>query len=460
MKTIKLTAVKEPTIFNDVAPVFLNDETMAQRQAKITSQLKTEEYDYLVVYADKEHGSNFEYLTGFYPRFEEGLLIIKQSGEVALVLGNENLKMSKHARIDVKLYHTPYFSLPNQPMENERPLSEIFTEIGLNTAQKIGVAGWKMFTPKKADGQRMLDVPYFIIQALQEAAGQAKLWNACDLFIHGSHGARTINNANELAHYEYGANLASTRMLQAMNAVKPGLKESELGEMLNGEGQLNSVVTIAAAGTRFEKANFYPTHKEVQEGQPLSLTIGYKGGLSSRSGFVIEQVNQLPEKQPDYLDRVVYPYFQALATWLEKTQVGITGGELYQAIEQVLPKETYGWELNPGHLVADEEWMSSPIYPESNEELKSGMIFQIDIIPSVAGYQGTSAEECVALADEALQAEIKAQYPELWTRIQTRREYLRNELNISLSENVLPLSNTVAYLRPFFLAKDHALLVE
>lgn len=460
MKTIKLTAVKEPTIFNDVAPVFLNDETMAQRQAKIMSQLKAEEYDYLVVYADKEHGSNFEYLTGFYPRFEEGLLIIKQSGEVALVLGNENLKMSKHARIDAKLYHTPYFSLPNQPMENERPLSEIFTEIGLNTAQKIGVAGWKMFTPKKADGQRMLDVPYFIIQALQEAAGQAKLWNACDLFIHGSHGARTINNANELAHYEYGANLASTRMLQAMNAVKSGLKESELGEMLNGEGQLNSVVTIAAAGTRFEKANFYPTHKEVQEGQPLSLTIGYKGGLSSRSGFVIEQANQLPEKQPDYLDRVVYPYFQALATWLEKTQVGITGGELYQAIEQVLPKETYGWELNPGHLVADEEWMSSPIYPESNEELKSGMIFQIDIIPSVAGYQGTSAEECVALADEALQAEIKAQYPELWTRIQTRREYLRNELNISLSENVLPLSNTVAYLRPFFLAKDHALLVE
>lgn len=460
MKTIKLTAVKEPTIFNDVAPVFLNDETMAQRQAKIMSQLKTEEYDYLVVYADKEHGSNFEYLTGFYPRFEEGLLIIKQSGEVALVLGNENLKMSKHARIDAKLYHTPYFSLPNQPMENERPLSEIFTEIGLNTAQKIGVAGWKMFTPKKADGQRMLDVPYFIIQALQEAAGQAKLWNACDLFIHGSHGARTINNANELAHYEYGANLASTRMLQAMNAVKPGLKESELGEMLNGEGQLNSVVTIAAAGTRFEKANFYPTHKEVQEGQPLSLTIGYKGGLSSRSGFVIEQANQLPEKQPDYLDRVVYPYFQAMATWLEKTRVGITGGELYQAIEQVLPKETYGWELNPGHLVADEEWMSSPIYPESNEELKSGMIFQIDIIPSVAGYQGTSAEECVALADEALQAEIKAQYPELWTRIQTRREYLRNELNISLSENVLPLSNTVAYLRPFFLAKDHALLVE
>lgn len=460
MKNIKLTTVKEPMSFNEVAPVFLSDETMAQRQAKILDQLKTAEYDYLVVYADKEHGSNFEYLTGFYPRFEEGLLILSQAGEAALILGNENLKMSKHARIDAKLYHTPYFSLPNQPMENERPLSEIFREIGLNAAQKIGVAGWKMFTPKMTDGKRMLDVPYFIIQALQEAAGQAELWNACDLFIHGSYGARTVNNANELAHYEYGANLASTRMLQAMNAVKPGIKESELGEILNGEGQLNSVVTIAAAGPRFEKANFYPTHKVVEAGQPLSLTIGYKGGLSSRSGFVIEQASQQPEKQPDYLEQVVYPYFQAMVTWLEKTSVGITGGELYQTIEQVLPKETYGWELNPGHLVADEEWMSSPIYPASTEVLKNGMIFQIDIIPSVAGYQGTSAEECVALADEALQAAISAQYPELWARIQARREYLRNELNISLSDHVLPLSNTVAYLRPFFLAKDQALVVE
>lgn len=136
MKTIELTTVKQPTIHEDVAPVFLSDETMKQRQLKILEQMTAAGYDYLVVYADKEHGSNFEYLTGFYPRFEEGLLIIHQTGEAALVLGNENLKMSKYTRIDAKLYHTPYFSLPNQPMDNERPISEIFTEIGLGEAKR------------------------------------------------------------------------------------------------------------------------------------------------------------------------------------------------------------------------------------------------------------------------------------------------------------------------------------
>lgn len=39
-------------------------------------------------------------------------------------------------------------------------------------------------------------------------------------------------------------------------------------------------------------------------------------------------------------------------------------------IESVLPKEIYHWQLNPGHLTADEEWMSSPIYPGSEKMLK------------------------------------------------------------------------------------------
>ncbi|MGM0214167.1 M24 family metallopeptidase [Enterococcus sp. AZ109] len=460
MQTIKRTTVKEPTTFEEVAPVYLTDETMQQRKEKILNLMETAGYDYLIVYADKEHGSNFEYLTGFFPRFEEGLLIIRKDGESSFVLGNENLKMAKHARIEGKLYHSPYFSLPNQPMDNERPLSDIFTEIGLATAQKIGVAGWKMFTSKLTDGKQLLDLPYFIVLELQQAAQQAQLINACDLFISGEYGARTVNNANEFAHYEYGANLASSRLLRALNAIEPGMKECELGELLNGEGQLNSVVTIAAAGERFEKANFYPTHKKINAGDKLSLTIGYKGGLSSRSGFVIEDESQLPDEQKDYLEQVVYPYFRAMIAWLSETKVGRTGGELYETIEAVLPKETYGWSLNPGHLVADEEWMSSPVYPDSQETLKSGMIFEIDIIPSIPGYQGTSAEECVALADAQLQKEIKEQYPELWARIESRRQYIRNELNISLADDILPLSNTVAYLRPFFLAKDQALVVE
>ena len=71
-----------------------------------------------------------------------------------------------------------------------------------------------------------------------------------------------------------------------------------------------------------------------------------------------------------------------------------------------------------------------------------------------------SAEECIALADEKLIEVIQKVYPELWQRITNRKNYLQKVLNIDLSKDVLPLSNTVAYLRPFYLAKDQALRVQ
>lgn len=452
---IQLQTIPAPRTFPDVAPVLLTDATLLERKNRVLTRINEAGYDALVIYADKEHGSNFEYLTGFVPRFEEGLLILHKTGAAMVILGNENLKMAKHSRLPVELKHCPFFSLPNQPMENEASLETLFGEAGLSAHARIGVVGWKMFTAAVADNKQLFDLPYFIVEALKNSTSAA-LENAAHLFIGGDNGARITNNANEIAHYEYGANLASTCMLKAMDAVAPGIRETELGALLAAEGQYQTVVTIAAAGQRFEKANFYPTYKKLERGQPLSMTTGFKGGLSSRTGFVIADESELPEGQNDYLDRVAKPYFAAVASWLETIHIGMPGGEMYTHIEQVLNKAQYGWHLNPGHLSADEEWMSSPIYPGSAETLKSGMILQIDIIPSVPGYTGVSAEESIALADEALQEKIQAAYPELWARIVTRRAYIRDVLNIRLADEVIPLSNTVAYLRPFLLAKEQA----
>ena len=283
--------------------------------------------------------------------------------------------------------------------------------------------------------------------------------NATSLFI-GENGARCTNNVNEIEHYEFGAALASDCMLAAMNIINVGTKETELGDALNALGQKNSVVTIAAAGKRFIKANLYPTENTVKAGDTISLTIGYKGGLSSRAGYAAEHKAQLPGDAQDYVDAVVKPYFNAYITWLETIRCGMKGGELYDAVETVLPKAEYHWSLCPGHLTADEEWMSSPVYAGSKEELVSGMLFQIDIIPSVAGYGGTSAESTVLLASQELQQQIRSQAPALWKRIEIRRDYMEKELGIQLSPHVLPMASTVAYLRPLMLAKEMAMAVK
>ena len=214
---------------------------------------------------------------------------------------------------------------------------------------------------------------------------------------------------------------------------------------------------IAATGTRFEQANLYPSDKAVQLGDKISLTTGFKGGLSSRTGYAVHQADELPHAERDYLAKVALPYYTTVVAWLENIRIGMPGKEMYALVETVFPKSQYHWSLNPGHLVADEEWLCSPIYSDSEERILSGMIFQIDIIPSVKGYAGVSAEECIALADQHLRNALAAQYPDVWQRIQKRRSYLSDILNIHLSEEVLPMSNTVGYLRPFLLDKYSAL---
>ncbi|WP_312624803.1 M24 family metallopeptidase [Scandinavium sp.] len=454
---IRLQNVSPPQTWTDLPSVILSDATLAERKNRVLAGMRQQKIDTLIVYADKEHGGNFEYLTGFIPRFEEALLVLHQDGEAVLVLGNENLKLAPHARLKNRVLHAPWFSLPNQPMDNTQSLPEILRDAGLASGKILGLAGWKLFTGLNENVRQMFDMPAFIVDAIREAAPDAELCNATGLFISPANGARVINNANELAHYEYGANLASTAILRALNAIEVGKTEKQIASLLAADGQLNNVVTIAATGDRFAHANLYPGDKQVQKGDKFSLTVSYKGGLSSRAAYVVENAAQLPEAVNDYLDVVAIPYFCAVVAWLENIHPGMTGGELYQLLEDVLPKADYHWHLNPGHLVADEEWLCSPVSARSDIPLASGMLLQIDIIPSRAGYAGASIEDTVALADEALRQQLASEYPQLWARVQARREWIQREVGINLPECVLPFSNTVGYLRPWLLDQSKAL---
>lgn len=453
---INLQKTAAPQLDKDVLPVQLTDETMDIRKASLLKKMQADNFDAVVIYADLEHGGNFEYFTGFVPRFEEALLVIHQSGEAYLVLGNENLNKVPFARIAATAVHLPHFSLPNQPMETTLSVPAILKQTKLEQAASIGLIGWKNFTSQHDDNAALYDLPYFLVDGLKQAAPEASFKNAAYLMI-GENGLRTTNNANEIAHYEFGAMLAGNCILKAMDQLAVGKSEMEIGAYLNDFGQTPSVVTIMATGARFEKANLYPTGKKIQLGDRISMTSGYKGGLQSRGGYAVHTSEELPEAEQDYLDRVAKPYFNAVKTWFETIAIDMPGADLYDKIEEVLPKEQYGWHLNPGHLCGDEEWLASPIYPDSSEKIKSGMLFQFDIIPSVPGYSGASCEGGVVLADEHLRAVIQNEYPEMWSRMQARRSYLIEEIGIQLSEEVLPMSNAAAYYRPFFLNKESAL---
>ena len=159
-------------------------------------------------------------------------------------------------------------------------------------------------------------------------------------------------------------------------------------------------------------------------------------------------------------DRLVAPYFAAVAEWYRTIRIGVTGGELQAIVDRHLGDPFFGIFLNPGHQIHLDEWVNSPISAGSTIALRSGMAFQVDIIPATGGpYFTTNIEDGIALADADLRARLEAAYPDAWARIQARRAFMADALGIALHPDVLPFSDLPAYLPPFLLRPDRAMTV-
>ena len=140
--------------------------------------------------------------------------------------------------------------------------------------------------------------------------------------------------------------------------------------------------------------------------------------------------------------------------------MGQVGGTLQEIVDRHLGDEFFGIFLNPGHQLHLDEWVSSPVFPGSTVELRSGMALQCDIIPATGTpYFTTNIEDGLALADESLRAEFAAGYPDAWARVQARRSFMEQALGIELHPDVMPFSNLAAHLPPFLLAPDRAMTI-
>lgn len=453
--------IEPPTATPADTPVDLTNETMREHREKVLQQMNREQLEVLLIYGDREHGANYGYLTGFEPRFEESVLVLHKDREAFLLLGNEMLKMVKYSRIPAKAIHTPHFSLPNQPMETQLCFTQLLKKAGLRKGMKAGIAGWKLFTGTLENNENMFDVPAFILNSVQEIVGtEGCVKNATGIFIHPGHGARIRVNANEAAHYEFGASLAGECIRRGMEQIDVGISEMDLAENLSAYGQPLTVQTICASGERFTNAVVAPRKKLTERGDKVSLTMGLRGGLTCRCGYLVAKESELPEGAAGYMEKAVKPYFTALAVWYSKVRLGTSAKEIYAAIQETIPRERFGWKLNPGHYTATEEWMSSPFYENSDIVLGSGMMLQMDIIIEVPGVGGANAEDGILLANGMLRDEIRQQYPLVWKRMQKRQRYMREVLGIPVGDEVLPMSGLCGYFRPYFLCKEKAMYIK
>ncbi|MGZ6315123.1 MAG: aminopeptidase P family N-terminal domain-containing protein, partial [Candidatus Limnocylindrales bacterium] len=230
--------------------------------------------------------------------------------------------------------------------------------------------------------------------------------------------------------------------------------------LLDWNGMPLSCHLMLTAGPRATLGLLSPGDRPIERGDRFTVAFGIWGALNCRAGFVVEDAAELPASIRDYVDRLVGPYFEAVAEWYSALRVGQTGGALHEIVDRRLGDPFFGIFLNPGHQLHLDEWVNSPISPGSTVELRSGMVFQVDIIPATGTeYFTTNIEDGVALADASLRASFAAAYPAAWDRIQARRRFMADALGIELHPDVLPFSNLPAFLPPFLLQPDLAMTI-
>ena len=411
-------------------------------------------YDRLVVYADREHSANLAYLTGFDPRFEEALLVIGLDGDPAILVGNECYGLAGAAPLSMRRHLFQDFSLPSQPRDRSLPIGEILTEEGIRPGSRVGVIGWKCYGSREAS-----DAPAYLVDELRRLVGATgAVENATDLLIDASGGLRVINEVEQLALMEWAACQTSSGVRRLLFGMRPGMSEREAVVLLGWNGWPLSCHLMLTAGPRASFGLLSPGDRVIEHGDRFTVAFGIWGALNCRAGFVVSDAPDLPEGIRDYAERLVAPYFEAVAEWYGALRIGQVGGVLHEIIARRLGDPFFGIFLNPGHQIHLDEWVNSPVAPRSTVELQSGMALQVDIIPATGtDYFTTNIEDGVALADASLRTAFAEQYPAAWERIGARRRFMEEELGISLHPDVLPFSNIPAYLPPFLLRPDRAM---
>jgi hypothetical protein len=295
----------------------ISSEIYYSRIGKTLKCIEKRNIDVLVVYADREHMANMSYLTGYDPRFEEALMILRKGHEPALLIGNEGWGFADLCPVKVKKILYQSLSLLGQSRQESKMLKDIFMEEGIGKGTKVGVAGWKYYTREETlTPEQWIESPAFIVDTLREITGDHNhVVNVTDIFMNPVDGLRIINEVDQLAAFEFASCHSSQGLRNVLFNLKPGLTEYEASRFMQSCGIPLSCHQMLSTGKRAIYGLPSPSMRRIDLGDNLTMALGLWGSLNARAGFVVHNETELPAGIRDYVDKLVIPYFTAIAAW-------------------------------------------------------------------------------------------------------------------------------------------------
>jgi hypothetical protein len=456
MRKAVLTQIALPDFGLPTVEPVLHRSLYQARIDRLRSAMVARGLDAVVIYGDREHVANISWATGYDPRFEEALFVLTLDRRPTLFAGNEGYPYAEIAAGDFDRVLWQQLSLMGQPRGQDKGLAPLLQQAGLRPGMAIGLAGWKGFEDEAGRyDPDWFETPHYLVSTLK-SFGPVR--NIADILMNPVNGLRILNEADQLARFEYASTLSSQGIKNFVLGAKPGMTEYEACRNLELNGFPLAVHVNMAAGPKAKYGLPSPSTRVMEQGDPIVVGFGLMGALNCRAGFLARDESDVPTGIRDYVQKLVIPYFTSAVAWYETIGIGITGGEVFDRVMTHVGDAFFGVGLNPGHYIHLDEWVHSPMKKNSTIKLRSGMALQCDIIPATGtDYFMSNIEDGIALADANLRDALARNYPEAWARIQARRSFMIDVLGIKLKPEVLPFSNMAAWLPPFWLSPQMAI---
>ncbi len=277
------------------------------------------------------------------------------------------------------------------------------------------------------------------------AGGMGAIRDATGVLMDPATGLRGVNDADQIAAFEWGAARASRAVYRIVHGVRLGMSVHDAAALMDYQGEPLTCRMMLSSSKGAIIGLRSPSGDMIEEGAAITAAVGYRGGLTARAGLV-------SDVEPDFFHKIVAPYFMAQVTWCEMAAIGRPGGEIEAAVKEALAKAGLRSAFTPGHLGGHDEWLHSTTAPGSATGWRSGALVQCDIIPApMPAGRALNCEDALVLADETLRAEIAVKHPELMERFLARQKFMREVLGIGISDDYLPLSDWPHCLPPFWL---------
>lgn len=242
-------------------------EEFEGRVARLQEAMAGEGFDALAVYGGLNDPHNVRYLSNFEAWWGDAIVIVPARGEPILLTNSIFHGEPMHSNVQTTwlkdLRVTPHPHSTASPKNTADMAADALSELGVSTGT-IGLVGHQT-------------IPAYLDRQLAQRLAAATLRPATHLLK----AMRRIKSAEEVRILREAARIAEQGLVAALNAVRPGVTESELAAaaaaacLAAGAEHLNYGI-MCSAGPRSSLKNVFPIPKPLREGEVFVIDVGIK----------------------------------------------------------------------------------------------------------------------------------------------------------------------------------------